>query len=41
MKVSEVGRLKEFEEEDRRPNRLVADQDLDIQILKDVNAKSG
>jgi putative transposase len=39
MEVSEAKRLKELEEENRRLKRLVADQALDIQILKDVNSK--
>ena len=39
MKISEARRLKELEEENRRLKRLVADQSLDIQILKDVNSK--
>ena len=39
MEVSEAKRLKQLEEENRRLKRLVADQALDIQILKDVNSK--
>jgi putative transposase len=39
MELSEAKRLKELEEENRRLKRLVADQALDIQILKDVNSK--
>ena len=39
LEVSEARRLKELEEENQRLKRLVADQALDIQILKDVNAK--
>lgn len=39
MEVSEARRLKELEEENSRLKRLVADQALDIQILKEVNAK--
>ena len=39
MEISEAKRLRELEEENRRLKRLVADQALDIQILKDVNAK--
>ena len=39
MEVSEARRLKELEEENARLKRLVADQALDIQILKEVNAK--
>jgi putative transposase len=40
LEVSEAHRLKELEEENRRLKRLVADQALDIQILKDVNSKN-
>ena len=39
MEVSEAKRLKQLEEENRRRKRLVADQALDIQVLKDVNSK--
>ena len=39
MEVNEARRLRELEEENRRLKRLVADQALDIQMLKDVNAK--
>lgn len=39
LEVSEAKRLKSLEEENRRLKRLVADQALDIQILKDVNSK--
>jgi putative transposase len=39
LDVSEARRLKELEEENHRLKRLVADQALDIQILKEVNAK--
>ncbi len=39
MDVNEARRLKALEEENRRLKRLVADQALDIQILKDVNSK--
>ena len=39
MEVSEARRLKELEEENQRLKRLVADQALDIQILKEVNSK--
>ena len=39
LDVSEAHRLKALEEENRRLKRLVADQALDIQILKDVNSK--
>ncbi len=39
MEVSEAQRLRSLEEEHRRLKGLVADQALDIQMLKDVNAK--
>lgn len=39
MDLAELHRLKELEEENRRLKRLVADQALDIQILKEVNSK--
>jgi putative transposase len=39
MEVAEAVRLKALEEENSRLKRLVADQALDIQILKEVNAK--
>jgi len=39
MDVSEARRLKELEEENGRLKRLVADQALDIQILKEVTSK--
>lgn len=39
MEVSEAKRLKALEEENTRLKRLVAEQALDIQILKDVNSK--
>jgi len=40
MELSEAKRLKSLEEENRRLKRLVAEQALDIQILKDVNSKN-
>ena len=40
MEVSDAKRLRGLEEENRRLKRLVADQALDIQILKDVNSKN-
>lgn len=40
MEVNEARRLKALEEENRRLKRLVAEQALDIQILKDVNSKN-
>ena len=39
MNVSEAVRLKALEEENSRLKRPVADQALDIQILKEVNSK--
>jgi putative transposase len=39
MEVGEAMRLKALEEENSRLKRLVADQALDIQILKEVNSK--
>jgi putative transposase len=39
MEQSEAVRLKGLEEENARLKRLVADQALDIQILKEVNSK--
>ena len=37
MEVSQARYLKELEKENQRLKRLVADQALDIQILKEVN----
>lgn len=39
MDVRELRRLKELEEENRRLKSVVANQALDIEILKEVNAK--
>lgn len=39
LKVSEAKRLKSLEEENRRLKRVVADQALNIQVLKDVLGK--
>jgi len=39
MEVSEARRLKQLEEENQRLKRLVADQALDIQVLKEVLVK--
>jgi len=36
MKSSEARRLKELEQENARLKRLIADQALDIQILKEA-----
>jgi len=40
MEVSDARRLKALEEENRRLKKLVADQALDMQILKEVLAKT-
>ena len=39
MEVPEVRRLKELEEENRRLKSIVADQAVDIQLLKEINSK--
>ncbi len=39
MDVSEARRLKQLEDENRRLKRLVADQALDIQMLRAVNGR--
>lgn len=39
MDVADARRLKELEHENTRLKRLVADQALDIVMLKDVNSK--
>ena len=39
MEVNEARRLKGLDEENARLKRLVADQAVQIQILKEVNAK--
>ena len=39
MDVSESRRLRQLEEENQRLKRLVADQALDIQVLKEVLGK--
>ena len=39
MDVSDAKRLKQMEEENRRLKRIVADQALDIQMLKDVASR--
>ena len=39
LDAEELRRLKDLEQENSRLKRIVADQALDIQILKDVNAK--
>ncbi len=40
MEVADAKRLKYLEEENGRLKKLVAEQALDIQILKDVNSKN-
>ena len=39
LEVSEAKRLKALEEENRRLKRLVADQALNVQVLKDLLGK--
>ena len=39
MEVSDAKRLRELEDENRRLKRLVADQALDLHLLKALNAK--
>lgn len=39
MGVTDARRLKQLEDENRRLKKLVADQALDIQVLKDVNSR--
>jgi putative transposase len=39
MTASDIKRLKELKEENSRLKRIVADQQLDLQILKDVVSK--
>jgi putative transposase len=41
LEVSEMRRLRQLEEENRRLKSIVADQALDIGALKDVLAKNG
>lgn len=40
LQVNELKRLKELEKENERLKRLVADQALDIVMLKDINSKN-
>lgn len=40
MAVSDARRLKELEDENRRLKKLVADQALDIVMLKEINSKN-
>ena len=39
LEVSDIKRLRALEDENRRLKRIVADQSLDIQMLKEVNSK--
>ena len=39
MEVEEARRLRALEDECGRPKRIVADQAVQIEILKEVNAK--
>jgi hypothetical protein len=39
MELNEMQRLKQVEDENRRPNQIVAEQTLDIQAPKAVVAK--
>jgi putative transposase len=41
LEMSEMRRLRQLEEENRRLKAIVADQALDIRALKDVLAKNG
>jgi len=41
LEVSEMRRLRQLEEEDRRLKGIVADQALDLQALKDMLSKNG
>ena len=41
LEISEVRRLRQLEEENRRLKSIVADQALDLRALKDVLAKNG
>jgi len=39
MDVAELRRLKQLEEENRRLKAIVAEQAMDIQLLKEINSK--
>ena len=41
LEVSEMRRLRQLEEENRRRRAIMADQVLDLRALKDVLAKNG
>jgi Transposase. len=40
MSAMELARMRELEKENQRLRKLVADQALDISILKDINSKN-
>jgi putative transposase len=40
MEVSEARRLRELERENRQLKQIIADQALDIKVLKDINSKN-
>ena len=40
MEVGDAKRLRQLEEENRQLKKLVAEQALDIQMLKDINSKN-
>ena len=40
MKAEEAKRLKQLEDENKRLKQLVADKELDIQMLRHVNSKN-
>lgn len=40
MAISDIRRLKALEEENRRLKKLVAEQALDIEVLKEVSSKN-
>ena len=40
MEVNDARKLKGLEDENRRLKKIVAEQVLDIQILKDINSKN-
>lgn len=41
METSEVKRLKELETENARRRKLLVDRDLEIEVMKEINAKNG
>jgi len=41
LEVKDATGLKELERENHRPKKIVADQALDISILKEINSKNG